>query len=118
MGALINDGGIPYGSRILRITGSGAGNYVAENVSVTRTIEVIERYNEVGEPAAQVIIPRWVTGTATVQLTTASVMPGQGATFAETFSGSIETFIVGEVTQPYGQTDDTVVNLNFRKKIN
>ena len=119
MGALINDGTVPYGSRILNITGSGAGLYIAEDIEITRTVEIIERYNEVGEPSGQVFIPRWVTGTATLQLSGSNPqVPFGGSTFGTTFSGSAEVFIIGEVSQPEAQATDKKVRITFRKKIN
>lgn len=114
--ALINDGQIPYGSRVLTINSVA---FVATDIEVTRTVEVIERYNEVGEPSGQVLIPRWVTGTATLQLSGSSpVLPAQGGTFSASFSGSAENFMVSELTQPESQLADKVVRIVFRKVYN
>jgi hypothetical protein len=119
MSALLNDGTVPYGSRVLGITGSSNINMIAEDIEVTRTVEVIERYNEVGEPSGQVIIPRWVTGNATLQLSGSSpFIPTGGNTFSAAFSGSAENFILTEISQAEGQVTDKKIRVSFRKKIN
>ena len=116
MAALLNDGTVPYGSRVLNIN---SRNYVATDIELTRTVEVIERFNEVGEPSGQVLIPRWVTGTATLQLSgSVPILPAQGGTFSASFSGSSENFMVSELTQPESQLADKVVRITFRKTYN
>lgn len=118
-GAYINDGSVSYGSRIIKITGSAAGNYVANDIEVTRPSTVIEVFDEIGEPSKQVFIPAWVVGTCTLQLSGSNPqIPSPGvSSFATTFSGSAETFYINEVGQPEGQFTDKVLRISFRKKV-
>lgn len=117
--AVFNDGNLPYGSRIIQLTGSGNGTYVAENIEITRPTTQLPRSNELGNPNGAVYIRTWNTGTATLQLaTTASVVPAVGNTFATTWSGSAERFVITQVGQPESSTTDKKVNISFTEIIN
>jgi hypothetical protein len=106
---------VPYGSRLLSIDGK---YYIAESFDVSRPSTVIERVNEVGEPHGQVIIGGFITGTATLQMPTSSLIPNIGDTFQATGSGSVvETFIISELSTPEASATDKKVNITFRKLI-
>jgi translation initiation factor 2 gamma subunit (eIF-2gamma) len=106
---------VPYGSRLLTIDGNF---YIAESFDVSQPSTVIERVNEVGEPHGQVIIGGFVTGTATLQMPTSSLIPNIGDTFTAALSGSAtHTFIISELSTPEASQTDKKVNITFRKLI-
>jgi hypothetical protein len=47
--AVYNDGTLPYGSRLIQLTGSVTGAYVAESIEVTRPTTQIQRLDEIGQ---------------------------------------------------------------------
>jgi hypothetical protein len=123
MSAAYNDGAVPYGSRILSIinttTGATAVVFVAENVSIQRPTNIIERKDENDEPSGQVLVKNFNTGSATLQLATSTtVPPDEGATFSITLDSvrGSETFVVSEVGQVESQGEAKKVNISFRKK--
>lgn len=114
----MNDGAIPYGSRVLTIA---TVTYVADNIEVSRPRKVIERTNEQDVPSGQVSIPGFVTGTATLQLATASTrVPKADDTFTTQFDADIgnEMFFLTDATKPEAKDQEQKVNITFRKKIN
>lgn len=128
MPTVFNDGVIPYGSRLVGLTGSlgeSVGWYVAESISVTRPTIAVHRSNELGEPVAAVYIQDWVTGDMTLQLpNTGSRIPVPGFTFRAGFTGSLaangydEKFVINSVSQPESNTTDKKVTCQFTKVIN
>lgn len=116
--ALINDGTVQYGSRVLTIN---SVSYIAEQIEVRRPTVIIERRSELNAPNGQVQTDDFVTGTATLQLASGSiVIPENGLTFSTTFVTAIgaETFFLSEIGQPESQGDAKKVTISFRKKYN
>lgn len=113
----VNDLNVPYGSVVVTVNAVG---FVAENVTITEPSTVIEVRDHLGVPSDQVIIPGFITGTATLQFPdTSTVAPTIGATFLYTANGSTAiTYYVSEVGQPITQMDIKKVNVGFRKKLN
>lgn len=115
-----NDSAVPYGARVLAIT-NPAGvpiNYVCEQISIDRPVTIIERFDELGAPNGQVGVPKFVTGSMTIQLATATtIVPVAGATFSSTFivNGASENFVVHQVTQPENQMAAKTLSVTFRK---
>jgi hypothetical protein len=117
--AVYNDGSLPYGSRLIQLTGSVTGAYVAESIEVTRPTTQIQRLDEIGEPNSAVYIRNWATGTATLQLaTTASLIPANGCTFAVSFDLTPEIFVITQVGQPETSTTDKKITITFSEVIN
>lgn len=114
MAATYNDGSVLYGSR--QLTLSSAGAVIADNIDVARPTNIIERTNYVNEPSGWVAVPNFVTGSATLQLS--STVPVLGETFTTTFGASSEEFVIVDITQPEEKGSMKMVNITFRKKIN
>jgi hypothetical protein len=103
------DNSVPYGSVVLVIN---TVDYVADDITITKSTKVIERTNEVDEPSGQVIIEGFETGSATLQLaTSATAIPAIG----DTFTYSTVTYVVSEVGVPKSKGDYTKINISFRK---
>ena len=118
MAAIVNDGSVQYGSRVLSIN---SVSYVADNIEVNRPTKTITRTNELDEPDGQVTYADYVTGSATLQLESgATVIPVAGLTFSATFIASIgaETFYLENVDQPEVKDAEKKVNITFRKQYN
>lgn len=109
------DGTVAYGSR--QVTFSTAGAMVADSIELTRPTNVLERTNELGAPSGFVVVPGFVTGTATVQLPTGGTVPTLSETFTVNFGGGNELFVVTEVGQPESKDALKVVNVSFRKDV-
>lgn len=110
--AFTKDGTHKYGSIVLTID---AITYVAENFETSQPSNAVEVTNENGEPAGQVIVPGFVTGSATLQLATAATaLPAIG----DEFTVDTVAYIVSEVGESRTQNDITKCNISFRKKIN
>lgn len=111
-----NDGGVPYGSRVLSIN---SVNYVAEDIVRTAPFKAIDRTNQLGEPSGHVAVPDFVTGTATLQLAANSTAKVEGGmTFITNFIGSNETFVITEVGQPESREDAKKQSVSFKKVYN
>lgn len=117
MAAVYNDGTVNYGTRVLTIATVA---YVSDNVSVNRPTKAIDRTNALGEPSGSVGVADFITGSATVQLTTDGVEPENGQTFTETFDTSTgaETFYVTSVSRAESKDAEKKVTINFKKKYN
>ncbi|SRR6266568_1671721 len=109
----MNDGSIPYGSRVLTIN---SVTYVADNLIITRPRKMIERTNHLDVPSGQVSVPGFVSGTATLQLSTDGAVPLADDTFSDTFVTSIgaETFFLTDIGQPESKDAERKVDVSFR----
>ncbi len=99
----------------------GTWTYIADQIEVNRPSKTIERTSEIDEPNGQVSYATFITGTATLQLATGSVIiPVQGSTFASTFVASVgsETFYLSDIGQPESKDAEKKVHISFRKKYN
>lgn len=112
-----NDGMLPYGSRVVALTGSLSTTMIADDFSIDRPSTMIKRKDQLGNPTGQVIIGDFVAGTATLQMVSSSILPTIGDTFTTVVSGSTgETFIISKVGQPESSTTDKKVSISFEKK--
>lgn len=115
MAALLNDGTLPYGARILQLSSSAGVGYeafVCEDISRTKATKQIKRYNELGEPSGQVIVADFESGTATAQLASGSQYITTGDTFSVAFDGTnTKTYVITNVDQ--GENQDSARNLNI-----
>ena len=115
-----NDGNAPFGSQVITI---GTTAYVAEKISYTEPSTIVERRDEDGDPAAQVFVNGFGSGTAELQFaTTLTVIPAVGATFTLTRQGGATAgtigAIVSEVGEAYGQLEIKKCSVNFRRRYN
>lgn len=108
----INDGSVYYGSVVLTIN---AVTYVADDFEITYPTKIIERTNEFDEPEAQVAVPGFVTGSATLQLETSSTAV---PTVGQTFTHNAVDYFISEVGAPQSKADYCKVRISFRKKYN
>lgn len=133
MSAFRNDGTVQYGSHVLAIgtvtagnppTVTGTTNYVADNITINRPGKTIERTNEIDEPSGQVSYGGFVTGSATLQLATASTLVpklGQGFSLNTGFDpdadgdSDAEVFYIDSIDQPFSKDSERKVNITFRK---
>jgi hypothetical protein len=101
----------------LKVPHTSGPDYVFDDIEVRRPLQKIRRTNEVGAPSGQVGIEDWVEGTGTVQLTATAVPIVLGVQFKATFSivGGEETFVITEVSQPEGKTEDKKMKISFDK---
>jgi hypothetical protein len=105
-----NDGALPYGSRVEvfnRVNGPGStgvlGNYILENISISRPTTLIQRFDQIGGPTGSVGVPKHVTGSATSQLAaTTTTFLRNGDWFSDTFDSSLglEYFYIYDVEHP------------------
>jgi len=133
MSAFKNDGTVQYGSAVIAIgaitpgnppTVGSTTNYVADNITINRPGKTIERTNEIDEPSGQVSYAGFVTGSATLQLATASTLApfhGKGFSLNSKFDpdndadSDAEVFYIDSVDQPFAKDAETKVNITFRK---
>lgn len=116
MAAAYNDGSLPYGAQTLNIN---AVVYVAETVDFTRPTKKIKRYNQLGEPAGQVFVSDFDTGTATIQLQNSSVaLPPRGMTFNVVFQATNTNCVVSDVGTPQSQDDTYKCRISFDRVYN
>ena len=118
MAAIYNDGTIVYGSRVLTINSVA---YVADNLTISRPTKSVDRTNDLGEPSGSVGIADFVTGSATVQMASSSVVePENGTSFTDTFDTTIgaETFYVTSCTRNESKDAEKKCSINFKKKYN
>jgi hypothetical protein len=112
-----NDGGVVFGSQVVTINSVA---YVAENIDFDDPSKNIVRTNENGVPDGQVFIDDVASGSATLQLASAStVAPPKYAEFSITPVGGAAaiTFIVTQVGQRYQSAGETKIPIQFRKKL-
>lgn len=118
MAALLNDGSIPYGSKVFTIN---SVTYVAEDISIDDAAQKIDRKNEVGEPSGRVLVQDYVEGTATLQLaSTSTAPPTNGMTFTQDLqhTGTNQTWALLKISPTFKQDEAQKVNVSFYKKIN
>lgn len=107
MAALINDGNMPYGSRVLTVNGN---TYIADDFTINRPSNLVERPGEFGQPTGWVLVPTLPTGSATLQLaTTSTPLPEVGMSFVV----DAETFMLNSVSAPEVKDQDKKVAVTF-----
>lgn len=97
----------------------GTLGYVMETAELTVPTTIIEVQNQLGEPSGMIAIPGFVSGRGTCQLATNSYpVPTLGAVFTYPFvSGTVTTYLISNIGQPYAQQDIQKVNVEFRKRL-
>jgi hypothetical protein len=102
---------LPYGSRVVTI---GAVGYIANNYSVSQSLNVIERQDSLGAPNGAIGIQQAKTGSAQVQLATSSTTaPAAG----DTFSADSVTYFLTEISKPEEAQGFKVVDISFRESV-
>lgn len=111
MAAVYNSGTVQYGSQILTIN---SVTYVADNIEVTKSTNVIERTNELNEASGWVASTGFITGSATLQLAASgTAVPTLGLTFTL----DTMTMVILEVGTPYSKDSDKKVTIGFRATV-
>lgn len=108
---------LPYGTRVITIAALSAG-YIANNFSVSESLNVIERTDTLGAPNGAVGIAQARTGSAQLQLATSSTTyPSRGDEFGTSVKGSTVTFFITEASYPEEAQGFKVVDISFRESI-
>lgn len=112
-----SDGNLPFGSQAVTI---GGISVIAESISIEAPSQVIERFNAVGDPAAQVLIEGFNTGSAVFQFaTTAITAVTIGATFTLVRNNGVTVgMVVSTVGEPQSQFDAHKLNVGIRRRYN
>ena len=106
---------LPYGSRVITIAAVG---YIANNVSFSDTLNVIERTDSLGAPNGAIGIDQAASGSAQLQLaTTSTTYPVKGLEFSTSMAGTATTFFITETTMPEEAAGFKVVDISFRKSV-
>jgi hypothetical protein len=102
---------LPYGSRVVTISAVG---YIANNFSVSQSLNVIERQDSLGAPNGAVGIQQARTGSAQLQLASSSTTaPAAG----DTFSADSVSYFLTEISKPEEQQGFKVVDVSFREAV-
>jgi len=102
---------LPYGSRVVTI---GAVGYIANNFSVSQSLNVIERQDSLGAPNGAVGIQQARTGSAQLQLASSSTtVPDVGTNF----SADSVSYFTTEVSKPEEQQGFKVIDVSFREVV-
>lgn len=113
-----NSGTGGYGSQVWTIGGVA---YVAEGISFSEPTARIERRNELNVPSDLILTPDFGTGSATLQLATATtVLPGLGVEYEanlirEAASGT-QTYVLDGRSQAFEQAGMHKVSVTFTAK--
>lgn len=106
---------LPYGSRVVTIDATG---YIANNFSVSESLNVIERTDALGAPNGAVGIAQARTGSAQLQLaTTSTSYPDRGDEFTTAVKGGSATFFITEASYPEEAGGFKVIDINFRESV-
>lgn len=115
-----NDNNVPYGSQVVTMYSGGSTGvaFVLESIDYKEPSTIIERFDELGNPSGQVIIPQFNNGTATAQFaTTLTVPPTIGATFTMVRNGGATVgMVLSEIGEPETQKDAKKAQVSFRKR--
>ncbi len=88
--------------------------YIAEDINLAAGQQVVEIKNTGGVAKGQVLIPQTMTGTAKLQLATATtVHPARN----QNFTLQSQVWLVETVGASYTQGAYTYVNITFREKL-
>lgn len=116
----LTDGTLEFGSVVISVSPEGGGgsfNVILDNVTVNRPTKVVERTNEIDEPAAQRIYKTFVTGSAQAQVDGSNFIKRLDQ-FTEDLGDGSENWIITNVSDAYVKDGETKQNIEFRKKIN
>jgi len=102
---------LPYGARTVAIDST---TYIANNFSISQSLNVIERTTELGAPNGAVGIQQARTGSAQLQLaTTSTSYPDAGDVFTVDSTG----YFITEVSRPEEAQGFKVVDISFRESV-
>lgn len=102
---------LPYGSRIVTV---GSVGYIANNFSVSQSLNVIERQNELGAPNGAVGIQTARTGSAQLQLATSSTT---ACAAGDVLTVDSVGYFITEVSKPEEQQGFKVLDISFRESV-
>lgn len=91
--------------------------YIAEDINITRPVQVTEIKDGDGAPIGQAHVPGNPTGTAKLQLASSSTAIPSAGTGA-TFTLDTNEYYVTQVGEKYTQGAYAYVDISFVKKIN
>ena len=113
-----SDGTLIFGTQLFNI-GPLTG-LIADDIDIDDATNVLTRKNNVGVPAAEVQMDDVMTGTATIQLPSATVaLPAKGTQFnLVDVTGTSLPFKVHKWGRKYGSDKETKLKLDFRQKLN
>ena len=117
MGNTYSDGVLEFGTQVLTI--GTLNGLIADDISVDDATKVITRGNQVGVPAAEVLMDDVMTGNATIQLPSATVaLPAKGTAFPLLdITGNTLNFKVFKWGRKWRADGETKLNLEFRQKL-
>jgi hypothetical protein len=122
-----NDGGMVFGSQIVSVKNGAVAidDYIAENLSLDQDSNVLESKDEYGRPNKETMIEQNPTGSATLQLESATTkLPKIGYTFkirpiAGAADGSNDVTVkIKKVGSAFQQDGETKVSVEIRGKLN
>lgn len=93
---------------------------IAESISIDAPSQVIERFNATGDPAAQVLIEQFNTGSAVLQFATSSITAVTiGATFTLVRNNGVTVgMVISTVNEAQAQFDSHKMNVSIRRRYN
>ena len=114
----VNDGLLVFGTQLITI-GALVG-LIADDIDIDDPTKVLTRMDNQGSPAAEVQIDEVMTGTATIQMPTATVaLPAKGTYFTLTdVTGTVLHFKVIKWGRKFKNDGETKIPLTFRKAFN
>lgn len=120
LGIIFNDGNVDFGSSAVTI---GGVSYLAENISPSGDVNVVDIPNAVGAASKQVGVSQKIVGSMTLQLeTTNSAIPARGGEFTlparYSASGSAVVCYLTSVGTPRSVNDYAKVECGFVQKLN
>ena len=112
-----NDLNVPFGSQAVTI---GGLSIIAESISLDSPSQVLERFNQTGDPAGQVIIEGFNTGSAVLQLATSAItVVTIGATFTLVRNnGATLGMVISTVNEAQSQFDIHKQSVGIRRRYN
>lgn len=112
-----NDANVPFGSQAITI---GGLSVIAESISIEAPSQVLERFNATGDPAGQVVIEGFNTGSAVLQFATSSITAVTiGATFTLVRNnGATVGMVISTVAESQAQFDIHKMNVGIRRRYN
>lgn len=113
-----NSGNVPFGSRVEEIfdrTGASLGNYVFENINLTRPGKVLERPDEIGSDNGWTLVRSFNVGTAVLQIATAATTPPDlGSYFTDDFGYGDQRWVIVDISPPFEMQGYYKQNVNIR----
>lgn len=106
---------LPYGTRVITVATVG---YIANSFTTSQSLNVIDRQDALGAPNGAIGIRQPITGSASLQLATASTqIPDAGDEFGTLVDGVSITFFITERSLPEEQAGFKTVDISFRESV-